>query len=50
MGFATFLYPGASKGFRAAVIPYHVTLGSAGFLMAVITSGLGFAEKVMFFL
>ncbi|XP_044763721.1 transmembrane ascorbate-dependent reductase CYB561-like isoform X2 [Coccinella septempunctata] len=50
IGFTTFLFPGASKGLRTAVLPYHVTLGSAGFLMSVITAGLGYAEKVMFFL
>ncbi|XP_045466167.1 transmembrane ascorbate-dependent reductase CYB561-like isoform X1 [Harmonia axyridis] len=50
IGFTTFLFPGGSKGLRAAVIPYHVSLGSAGFFMAIVTAILGWTEKVMFYL
>ncbi|KAL3271012.1 hypothetical protein HHI36_021513 [Cryptolaemus montrouzieri] len=48
LGFTSFLYPGASKNFRACILPYHVVIGYSGFIMALITSALGFMEKVIF--
>ncbi|KAK9880648.1 hypothetical protein WA026_011887 [Henosepilachna vigintioctopunctata] len=48
LGFGTFLYPGAAKNIRAAVLPYHVIIGSAGFVMSIVTAALGYTEKAMF--
>ncbi|KAK9880647.1 hypothetical protein WA026_011886 [Henosepilachna vigintioctopunctata] len=45
VGFATFLFPGASKNLRTLVLPYHVTVGSSGFIMALFTAGMGLMEQ-----
>lgn len=47
IGFISYLYPGISIKYREVVMPYHVYFGVFSFVLAVITTVLGFSEKLI---
>jgi cytochrome b-561 len=47
-GFVSFMYPGISVQYKTVVMPYHFFFGVFNFILAVATSVLGFAEKLIF--
>ncbi|XP_025204829.1 cytochrome b561-like isoform X2 [Melanaphis sacchari] len=47
-GFVSFMYPGIAAQYREAVMPYHIFFGVFNFILAVVTSILGFGEKLIF--
>jgi len=47
-GLIFFLYPGISTQYKEVMAPYHVFFGIFIFMLAVTTSVLGFAEKLIF--
>ncbi|GJN00740.1 hypothetical protein PR202_ga17944 [Eleusine coracana subsp. coracana] len=47
-GFVTFFFPGASPGVRRAAMPWHVLLGIFVYVLALVTTELGFLEKLTF--
>lgn len=44
----SFLFPGVSVQYREVVMPYHVFFGILNFVLAILTSVLGFSEKLIF--
>lgn len=47
IGFISFLWPGASKALRSALLPFHVVAGTAGFFMACVTALMGLTEQAL---
>ncbi|KAK3144146.1 hypothetical protein QOZ80_4AG0309330 [Eleusine coracana subsp. coracana] len=47
-GFVNFFFPGASPGVRRAALPWHVLLGIFVYVLALVTTELGFLEKLTF--
>ncbi|XP_022905822.1 transmembrane ascorbate-dependent reductase CYB561 isoform X2 [Onthophagus taurus] len=48
VGFACFLFPGFTKDLRATLLPAHVNIGTAIFILASFTALMGFCEKAIF--
>ncbi|KAK8931080.1 putative ascorbate-specific transmembrane electron transporter 1 [Platanthera zijinensis] len=48
IGFACFLFPGATKGRRVDVKPWHAFFGVVIFILAVFTSGTGLIQRFRF--
>lgn len=47
-GFISFLYPEIGMKYKQAVMPYHIIFGILTFVLSIITSVLGFSEKIIF--
>lgn len=43
-----FLYPEIAVKYKEAIMPYHIFVGVLTFALSVVTSVLGFSEKIMF--
>lgn len=48
MGFAAFLFPGASRSLRAGLLPWHAVFGVFVYSLGIVTAELGFLEKLTF--
>lgn len=47
-GFVSFLYPEIAMKYKKAVMPYHIIFGTLTFVLSIVTSVLGFSEKIIF--
>jgi len=43
-----FLYPEIAVRFKEVIMPYHIFVGVLTFVLSVVTSVLGFSEKIIF--
>lgn len=48
VGFVTFFFPGAAPALRRDALPWHALFGLFVYILAVVTSELGFLEKLTF--
>lgn len=48
IGFVSFLYPEIAIEYKKAVMIYHVFFGVLTFVLSVVTTLLGFSEKILF--
>lgn len=48
LGFAAFLFPGASRSLRAGLLPWHAVFGVFVYLLGIVNAELGFLEKLTF--
>ena len=48
LGFLTFWYPGYAPSVRRELLPWHVSLGIAIYVLALATAELGLLEKLTF--
>ncbi|CAH1721444.1 unnamed protein product [Aphis gossypii] len=47
-GFWIYLYPKVAAQYREMMMPYHVFFGISSFVLAIVSGGLGFCEKIIF--
>ncbi|CAH1738057.1 transmembrane ascorbate-dependent reductase CYB561-like isoform X2 [Aphis gossypii] len=47
-GLISFLYPEIAMKYKEAVMPYHIIFGVLTFALSIVTSVLGFSEKIIF--
>lgn len=47
-GFIVFFYPGIAQSVRGEVLPWHILFGLLVYALAVISTELGFLEKLTF--
>jgi len=48
VGLVSFLYPKATVEYQKTIMPYHVYFGISIFVLAILTTVLGFSEKLIF--